>query len=205
MTGGDVFIAGSIGPLGDVELRPETRTELFAEQASILEGRGADLFMIETFYDLDELETAIEAVRSVSRLPIVALMTFDDEAQTLGGRDGEERRASDSPRWASRPSARTTAPAPRARSPRSPGHAARRARARCAAERRPGEPGGPPHRLSARDAGVFRGVRGAGAQPRRRRDRRLLRDDARRDRRDPRRDRREPRRRRARSRSTSDA
>src|SRR3989475_10174319 len=85
MTGGDVYIAGSIGPLGDVELRPENRTDLFAEQASILEGRGADLFMVETFYDLDELETAIEAVRSVSSLPIVALMTFDEEAQTLGG------------------------------------------------------------------------------------------------------------------------
>jgi homocysteine S-methyltransferase len=85
ITGGDVFIAGSIGPLGDVELRPETRAELFTEQASILEGRGADLFMIETFYDMDELETAIEAVRGVSRLPIVALMTFDEEAQTLGG------------------------------------------------------------------------------------------------------------------------
>src|SRR5947207_13705672 len=85
MTGADVFIAGSIGPLGDVELRPETRGELFAEQASILEGRGADLFMVETFYDIDELETAIEAVRSVSSLPIVALMTFDEEAQTLGG------------------------------------------------------------------------------------------------------------------------
>src|ERR1043166_2078661 len=56
MTGGDVYIAGSIAPLGDVELRPETRSELFAEQASILEGRGADLFMIETFYDLDELD-----------------------------------------------------------------------------------------------------------------------------------------------------
>jgi homocysteine S-methyltransferase len=85
MTGADVFIAGSIGPLGDVELRPESRAELFAEQASILEGRGADVFMIETFYDLDELEEAIAAVRSVSSLPIVALMTFDEEGQTLGG------------------------------------------------------------------------------------------------------------------------
>src|SRR5436190_3692479 len=85
MTGSDVFIAGSIGPLGDVELRPESRAELFAEQASILEGRGADVFMIETFYDLDELEEAIAAVRSVSSLPIVALMTFDEEGQTLGG------------------------------------------------------------------------------------------------------------------------
>ena len=85
VSGRDIFIAGSIGPLGDVELRPETRAELFAEQAQILEGRGADLFMIETFYDLDELETAIEAVRGVSSLPIVALMTFDEDAHTLGG------------------------------------------------------------------------------------------------------------------------
>jgi methionine synthase I (cobalamin-dependent) len=85
MTGADVFIAGSIGPLGDVELRPESRAELFAEQAAILEGRGADVFMVETFYDLDELEEAIAAVRSVSSIPIVALMTFDEEGQTLGG------------------------------------------------------------------------------------------------------------------------
>src|SRR2546423_5044518 len=70
ITGGDIFIAGSIGPLGDVELRPETRGDLFAEQASILEGRGADLFMLETFYDLDELQTAVEAVRGVLALPV---------------------------------------------------------------------------------------------------------------------------------------
>src|SRR5262245_15984226 len=90
MTGRDVYIAASIGPLGDVELRSETRAELFAEQASILEGRGADVFMVETFYDLDELETAIAAVRSVSSLPIVALMTFDEDAQTLGGVTAEQ-------------------------------------------------------------------------------------------------------------------
>ena len=40
---------------------------------------------IETFYELDELETAIRAVRSVSSLPIVALLTFDEDAHTLGG------------------------------------------------------------------------------------------------------------------------
>ena len=41
--------------------------------------------MLETFYDLDELEAAIAGVRSVSSLPIVALMSFDTDAQTLGG------------------------------------------------------------------------------------------------------------------------
>ena len=85
VSGQDVFIAGSIGPIGDAELRGADLAELFAEQARILEGRGADLFMIETFYDLVELVTAIEAVQSVSSLPIVALLTFDEDGQTLGG------------------------------------------------------------------------------------------------------------------------
>ena len=61
-TGRDVFIAGSIGPLGEVATS-RVRREEFAEQAQILEGRGADLFMVETFYDLDELCDAVEAVR----------------------------------------------------------------------------------------------------------------------------------------------
>jgi methionine synthase / methylenetetrahydrofolate reductase(NADPH) len=85
VSGRDVFIGGSIGPLGEAALRKEARAERFAEQASILEGRGVDLFMIETFYDLDEIELAIDAVRGVSTLPIVALMTFDEDGETLAG------------------------------------------------------------------------------------------------------------------------
>jgi methionine synthase I (cobalamin-dependent)/5,10-methylenetetrahydrofolate reductase len=82
----EVFIAGSIGPLGDAQgLSPEQRAAIFAEQAEILDGRGVDLFMIETFYELDELETAIAATRSVSGLPIVATLTFDEGAETLAG------------------------------------------------------------------------------------------------------------------------
>ena len=85
VSGRTVFIAGSIGPLGDVGDAEDERHEAFAEQAAVLEGRGVDLFMVETFYDLDELEQAIEAVRSVSSLPIVALLTFDEDAETLAG------------------------------------------------------------------------------------------------------------------------
>jgi methionine synthase / methylenetetrahydrofolate reductase(NADPH) len=86
ISGKEVFIAGSIGPLGELGERFEgDRGQLFAEQAEVLEGRGADLFVIETFFDLVELETAIQAVRAVSRLPIVALLTFDEEAETLTG------------------------------------------------------------------------------------------------------------------------
>jgi homocysteine S-methyltransferase len=88
ITGRDVFVGGAIGPAG--ELAPEP----FAEQARVLEGRGADVIMLETFYDLDELAVAIEAVRAVSGLPIVALMSFDGDAVTIGGvsaRDAADR------------------------------------------------------------------------------------------------------------------
>ena len=85
VSGRDVYIGGSIGPLGDVGDAEDERFAAFAEQAAILEGRGVDLFMVETFYDLAELEQAIDAVRSVSSLPIVALLTFDEDAETLAG------------------------------------------------------------------------------------------------------------------------
>jgi methionine synthase I (cobalamin-dependent)/5,10-methylenetetrahydrofolate reductase len=81
--GREVFIAGSIGPLG--ELRGPAAAAQYADQARVLEGRGVDLFMVETFYDLDDLVTAVEAVHSVSELPVVALMTFDGDGQTLAG------------------------------------------------------------------------------------------------------------------------
>jgi len=86
VSGREVFIAGSIGPLGELAaIPPGEQGEVFAEQALLLDGRGVDLFMIETFYELDELETAIEAVRGVSSLPIVATLTFDEGAETLAG------------------------------------------------------------------------------------------------------------------------
>jgi homocysteine S-methyltransferase len=83
VSGRDVFIAGSIGPSGD-----------YADRARILEGRGVDLFMLETFFDLDELEAALAEVRSVSSLPVVALMSFDGGGETLAGvtaREASER------------------------------------------------------------------------------------------------------------------
>jgi methionine synthase / methylenetetrahydrofolate reductase (NADH) len=85
VSGRDVLIAGSIGPLGEIDGESDRRAPVFAEQAELLEGRGVDLFIVETFYDLDELRGAISAVRDVSALPIVALLTFDEDALTFGG------------------------------------------------------------------------------------------------------------------------
>jgi methionine synthase / methylenetetrahydrofolate reductase(NADPH) len=87
VAGTPILIAGSIGPLGDLEgtSGAEDSFDVFTEQARLLEGRGVDLFMVETFFDLGELVTAIEAVQGVSALPIVAQLTFDEDAQTLAG------------------------------------------------------------------------------------------------------------------------
>src|ERR1700691_5324448 len=85
----EVLIAGSIGPLGIVqhvrELPEDQIFAIFKEQAGALEERGVDFFILETFSDIEELLRAIDAIRSFSRLPIVAQMTYSDEGITFGG------------------------------------------------------------------------------------------------------------------------
>jgi methionine synthase I (cobalamin-dependent)/5,10-methylenetetrahydrofolate reductase len=91
ISGRDVFIAGSIGPLGELtDLSREDRSRIFKEQAAALASRGVDLFMVETFFELDELLIAIEAVKEISSLPIVAMLTFDEQGETLGGVSAKE-------------------------------------------------------------------------------------------------------------------
>jgi methionine synthase / methylenetetrahydrofolate reductase (NADH) len=86
VSGKDIFVAGSIGPLAELgEYEYGDLAADFAEQATLLEGRGIDLFILETFFDLDELLTGISAVRSCSSLPIVAMLAFDDDQETLAG------------------------------------------------------------------------------------------------------------------------
>ena len=85
-----VFVAGAMGPLG-VRIEPWGRTavseaeDAFREQAIALVDGGVDLFMLETFRDLNELVAAVRAVRSVSALPIVAQMTTDADGHSLDG------------------------------------------------------------------------------------------------------------------------
>jgi len=85
----EVLTAGSIGPLGiSRQMQPppgEEIREIFREQAQALEERGVDLFILETFSDLEELLAAIDAIRSFSRLPVVAQLTYMEEGTTIGG------------------------------------------------------------------------------------------------------------------------
>jgi methionine synthase I (cobalamin-dependent)/5,10-methylenetetrahydrofolate reductase len=85
----EVLIAGSIGPLGVIrqvrEAPAEQVREIFREQAEALEERGVDFFILETFSDLEELRGAVAAIRSFSRLPIVAQLTYSEEGTTFSG------------------------------------------------------------------------------------------------------------------------
>jgi len=84
------YVAGSIGPLG-IRIEPWGKTSigeargLFEEQARALAEGGVDLFILETFRDLNEIGAAIDAVRAVSDLPIVAQMTTEEDGNTLDG------------------------------------------------------------------------------------------------------------------------
>ena len=84
------FVAGAIGPLG-VRIEPWGKTGIdeaetyFREQAAALLEGGVDLFVLETFRDLNEIGAAIRAVRSLSSLPIVAQVTTEEDGNTLDG------------------------------------------------------------------------------------------------------------------------
>ncbi len=85
----EVLIAGSIGPLGTMrqirELPPDEVGQIFREQAMALEERGVDFFILETFSSIEEQLAAIKAIRSFSRLPIVAELTYSEEGTTVDG------------------------------------------------------------------------------------------------------------------------
>jgi homocysteine S-methyltransferase len=85
----EVLIAGSIGPLGmgpEIgQLSHEEILEIYREQALALEERGVDLFILETFSNIDILLAAIDAIRSFSSLPVVAQLTFSEEGTSLDG------------------------------------------------------------------------------------------------------------------------
>src|SRR5919198_550238 len=89
------YVAGAIGPLG-IRIEPWGKTgidearEYFREQAQALADGGVDLFILETFRDLNEIGAAIDAVRSVSDLPIVAQMTTEEDGNTLDGTPPEK-------------------------------------------------------------------------------------------------------------------
>ncbi|MDR7433907.1 MAG: bifunctional homocysteine S-methyltransferase/methylenetetrahydrofolate reductase [Armatimonadota bacterium] len=95
IAGRSVFIAGSVGPLGKPLapfglVSPEEAREIFQEQIEALVEGGVDLLILETFFDLRELEQAVRVAKETCDLPIIAQMTFNEEGRTIMGNTPEE-------------------------------------------------------------------------------------------------------------------
>jgi len=96
VAGPNVFVAGAVGPLG-VRIEPLGPTsfaearEAFREQIDALLEAGADLLILETFGNLDELREAVMAAREAggAEIPVVAQVTIDDFGHLPGGTSTE--------------------------------------------------------------------------------------------------------------------
>jgi methionine synthase I (cobalamin-dependent)/5,10-methylenetetrahydrofolate reductase len=95
VSGVDVLVAGSIGPIssplhGPAHVSPEAAAVAVAEQLEgLLEG-GIDLVQLETSSDLAHLLAAVHAARQASDLPIVASLTFGEDLSVADGSDPAE-------------------------------------------------------------------------------------------------------------------
>ena len=93
--GSQAYVAGALGPLG-IRIEPWGKTgkdeaeNYFREQAQALLEGGVDLFILETFRDLNEVQAAIAAVRGICDLPIVAQMTIEEDGNSLDGTPPEQ-------------------------------------------------------------------------------------------------------------------
>jgi homocysteine S-methyltransferase len=91
----DVWVAGSVGPLG-TRIEPLGKTsfeearQAFREQIAALAEAGVDLLMFETFGYLEELHQAMLAAKDVgANLPLIVHVTIDEDGNCLDGSDPE--------------------------------------------------------------------------------------------------------------------
>src|SRR5229473_7555807 len=91
----DVWVAGSVGPLG-TRIEPLGKTsfeearQAFREQITALAEGGVDLLMLETFGYLEEVHQAMLAAKDVgAKLPLIVMVTIDEDGNCLDGSDPE--------------------------------------------------------------------------------------------------------------------
>ena len=93
--GDAAWVGGSMGPIGVAgqvagQFEPGDLEQIFAEQAAALLEAGIDAFVVETIPWLVEMEAALAAIRKLDgTIPVVAMMTFNDEGETQGGETPE--------------------------------------------------------------------------------------------------------------------
>ncbi|MFV0388894.1 MAG: bifunctional homocysteine S-methyltransferase/methylenetetrahydrofolate reductase [Pyrinomonadaceae bacterium] len=85
-----IYVAGAIGPL-DLRIEPygptsfEEAREMFSEQVEALLEGGVDLFILETFADLSEIQQAIAAIKEKTDKPLIAQIQIQTNYKTIFG------------------------------------------------------------------------------------------------------------------------
>jgi len=88
--GRDALVGGSVGPLGSPTrgrpaiAEPAARATFREQIEGLLEG-GADLIVLETFSDLEQLVLAVDEARRASDVPVIASLTFGEELVLADG------------------------------------------------------------------------------------------------------------------------
>lgn len=88
LAAGERIVLGAIGPCGKPmapigAITEEEVMSAVAAQAQALEEGGVDGFMLETYIDMTELRVAVDAVRSVSKLPIIVSKAYIEDGEML--------------------------------------------------------------------------------------------------------------------------
>lgn len=87
---GRAYLLGNIGPVGDMlapfgDLQPEAAYDAYRRHAEILAENGVDGFSVQTFFSLEDMKLAVQAVRDVSDLPLFANLVFNANGATMMG------------------------------------------------------------------------------------------------------------------------
>lgn len=87
---GKSLVAASIGPTGKFvepigELKFDDAVKIYAELGKLFASGGVDIFLLETFEDIQEIKAAIIGLKSQASTHIFAQMTFDETGRTTLG------------------------------------------------------------------------------------------------------------------------
>jgi homocysteine S-methyltransferase len=87
--GKDVYVAGSVGPLGitadEAQSRGIDRAAVFSEQVAALLDGGVDVIFFETFLDYAEIEVALRAKMELSDVPAICSLACESEGRLSSG------------------------------------------------------------------------------------------------------------------------
>ncbi|CAM4253355.1 bifunctional homocysteine S-methyltransferase/methylenetetrahydrofolate reductase [Paenibacillus tarimensis] len=86
--GSDAYVVGAVGPVGAGKRKSIGAGQMkqaFEQQIGILLDSGVDGLILETFYDLEELLTALRIVRAGSGTPVICQLAVEDSGRTREG------------------------------------------------------------------------------------------------------------------------